>query len=223
MGAHLNVPVMFDSASSCVLLSFVPYVIDGGVAQVSAGAVFVTARVQTEFGQNTSFVGFRSAWDGAPHSSLPASAVPSSSVEQVPRLFQNRWDSNTQNPEPYVGHVRSLSCLGHKGHRIIADIVEDQLTSETRKALRKLMGSDDIVPYATWADDIRHERPETAPWHYVDIPGDSSGYDAHRDCPESDCIVTLGRLRAIQYIRLLSAFSPGGGAMLPACRLHCRT
>lgn len=66
MVAHLNVPVMFDLASSCVLLSFVPYVIDGGVAQVSAGAVFVTARVQTEFGQNTSFVGFRSAWDGAP-------------------------------------------------------------------------------------------------------------------------------------------------------------
>jgi hypothetical protein len=51
------------------------------------------------------------------------------------------------------------------------------------------MGSDDIVQYATWADDVRHERPETAPWHYVDIPGDSSGYDAPRDCPERDSIV----------------------------------
>jgi hypothetical protein len=36
---------------------------------------------------------------------------------------------------------------------------------------------------------IRHERLETAPWHYVNIPGDSSGYDAHRDCAEGDCIV----------------------------------
>jgi hypothetical protein len=78
---------------------------------------------------------------------------------------------------------------GHKGHRIIAAIAEDHLTPETRTALRKLTGSDDIVQYATWADDIRHERPETAPWHYVDIPGDSSRYDAPRDCPESDCIV----------------------------------
>jgi S1/P1 Nuclease len=78
---------------------------------------------------------------------------------------------------------------GPKGHRIIAEIAEDHLTSETRKALRKLMGSDDIVQYAVWADGIRHERPETVSWHYVNIPGDSSGYGAHRDCPEGDCIV----------------------------------
>src|ERR1700757_4251726 len=75
---------------------------------------------------------------------------------------------------------------GHKGHRIIAEIAEDHLTPEARKALRKLMGSDDIVQYATWADHIRRERPETAPWHYVNIPSDSSGYDAARVCPEGD-------------------------------------
>ena len=51
------------------------------------------------------------------------------------------------------------------------------------------MGTDDIVPYATWADGIRHDGPETAPWHYANIPGESSGYDAPRDCPEGDCIV----------------------------------
>jgi hypothetical protein len=36
----------------------------------------------------------------------------------------------------------SVPChaWGHKGHRIIAGIAEDQLTPETRKALRKLMG-----------------------------------------------------------------------------------
>jgi hypothetical protein len=105
------------------------------------------------------------------------------------KLAQGHRDNNAQNPGPYAGHVRSWHAWGHKGHGIIAQIAEDHLTSQTRKALRKLMGSDDIVQYATWADDIRHERPEIAPWHYVDIPGDSSGYDAHRDCPESDCIV----------------------------------
>lgn len=78
---------------------------------------------------------------------------------------------------------------GHKGHRIIAEIAEDHLTPATITALRRLMGSGDIVQYATWADGIRHERPETAPWHYVNIPADSNGYDAHRDCPEGDCIV----------------------------------
>jgi hypothetical protein len=51
------------------------------------------------------------------------------------------------------------------------------------------MGSEDIVQYAVWADGIRHERPETEPWHYVNIPGGSSGYGAHRDRPEGDCIV----------------------------------
>jgi hypothetical protein len=51
-----------------------------------------------------------------------------------------------------------------------------------------------LAQVATWADDIRAQRRETARWHFVDIPihppaGTPAAYDAARDCPRSDCIV----------------------------------
>ena len=42
---------------------------------------------------------------------------------------------------------------------------------------------------STWADEIRPQRPETAPWHFVDIPVGSAGYNPRRDCPRGDCVV----------------------------------
>jgi hypothetical protein len=47
---------------------------------------------------------------------------------------------------------------------------------------------------STWADEIRLQRPETGPWHYVNIPialpsGELTGYDAARDCPQSASVV----------------------------------
>jgi hypothetical protein len=62
---------------------------------------------------------------------------------------------------------------GTEGHRIIADIAWDHLTEATRENLRPFLGDDDLASVSTWADDIRSERPETAPWHYVNIPSDS--------------------------------------------------
>jgi nuclease S1 len=43
-----------------------------------------------------------------------------------------------------------------------------------------------------WADEIRRERKETAPWHYVNIPHDAAGYDPTRDArPEGTIISAL--------------------------------
>lgn len=42
---------------------------------------------------------------------------------------------------------------------------------------------------STWADEIRPSRPQTAPWHYVDIEIDRGVYDAARDCPNDDCVI----------------------------------
>jgi hypothetical protein len=78
---------------------------------------------------------------------------------------------------------------GTEGHRIVADLAQVRLTPQTRETLRELMGTDDIARWATWADDIKQEQRDTAPWHYVDIPGNSKGYKAKRDCPDRDCVV----------------------------------
>jgi nuclease S1 len=55
--------------------------------------------------------------------------------------------------------------------------------------VRRLMGTDQLAKVATWADDIRPQRRETAPWHYVNIPSSAKNYDSQRDCPEGECVV----------------------------------
>src|SRR5262249_48901498 len=54
---------------------------------------------------------------------------------------------------------------------------------------------------AFWADEIRDRRPETARWHYVDIPLAAHDYQPARDCqrtPRGDCIIAaLERERAV--------------------------
>ena len=77
---------------------------------------------------------------------------------------------------------------GSEGHRIIADIAWDHLDRSTRSNLREFLGNNDLASISTWADDIRKARPETGPWHYVDIPSDSGGYQP-KDCPDDNCVV----------------------------------
>jgi hypothetical protein len=84
-------------------------------------------------------------------------------------------------------HARAWAW-GSEGHRIIADIAWDHLNRATRKNLREFLGANDLASISTWADDIRKEHPETGPWHYVDIPPDSGGYQP-KDCPNDNCVV----------------------------------
>jgi hypothetical protein len=78
---------------------------------------------------------------------------------------------------------------GNEGHQIIATVAEDHLDETTKVMIQSLLGNNHLYSIASWADDIRRDRRETATWHYVDIPlGDK--YNSSRDCalPES-CVV----------------------------------
>ncbi len=77
---------------------------------------------------------------------------------------------------------------GSEGHHIIADIAWDHLTPAARENVKQFLEGGDLASISTWADDIRPDRPETAPWHYVNIPPDSAGYDP-KDCPNDNCVV----------------------------------
>ena len=71
-------------------------------------------------------------------------------------------------------------------------IAASELSPKARAGVTALLGGNaaaEMVRVSTWADEIRHDRPDTAPWHYVNIPIGSSGYDAARDCPKGDCVV----------------------------------
>jgi nuclease S1 len=95
---------------------------------------------------------------------------------------------------------------GYEGHRITAEIAEQFLEPETSRQVRELLALDNATTLAevsTWADQIRPQRPQTAPWHFVDIPihppaGTPEGYDPARDCPRRDCVVAkIGEMAVI--------------------------
>jgi hypothetical protein len=95
---------------------------------------------------------------------------------------------------------------GSEGHHIAAEIAEQFLEPSTAHQVRDLLAIDNettLAQASTWADGIRPQRPETARWHYVNIPinppeGTPPAYDARRDCPTGDCVVAaIGRFEAV--------------------------
>ncbi|HTW36677.1 MAG TPA: S1/P1 nuclease, partial [Rhizomicrobium sp.] len=89
-------------------------------------------------------------------------------------------------------HASAALAWGAEGHQIIAHIAASKLTPRAQAEVSQLLGGNTetaMVQASTWADEIRPSRRETAPWHFVDIPIGSSGYDASRDCVHDDCVV----------------------------------
>jgi S1/P1 Nuclease len=82
-----------------------------------------------------------------------------------------------------------LFAWGGEGHAIVADIAVDHLVPAARQTLEELLGNTDLASLSSWPDQIRSALPETAPWHYVDIPSTADGYLATRDCPQDNCVV----------------------------------
>jgi hypothetical protein len=82
--------------------------------------------------------------------------------------------------------VQNCHAWGHKGHRLTALVAQDHLTPVAEENVRYLLGKESLADVASWADDYRQDHPETARWHYVNIPGAQRSYDRNRDCPRPD-------------------------------------
>ncbi len=78
---------------------------------------------------------------------------------------------------------------GQFGHRVIARVAAGRLTPEARQAVRALLPGESLASVASWADQIRSERPETGPWHYVNIPIWDSIYRPAAVCPHGACVI----------------------------------
>jgi hypothetical protein len=76
-----------------------------------------------------------------------------------------------------------------RGHRLVARIAEARLSPRSRAAARALLAGAHLSEVAMWADDEAQRRPETAPWHYVNIGADDGGYDPARHCTGGNCVV----------------------------------
>ncbi len=87
---------------------------------------------------------------------------------------------------------------GPAGHEIVGYIAEQHLTPATAHLIHDLLNTGNTNAeihiadsgIANWPDFIRRDRPETAPWHYVDIPFDADKYEPERDCQQhGGCVV----------------------------------
>ena len=88
---------------------------------------------------------------------------------------------------------------GPEGHSIVAEVAQQRLSPQAAAAVQMLLGGRSLASVASWADDVRDQRPGTGQWHFVDIPLDVNQYDPASVCkqtPDGDCVVAeLDRLK----------------------------
>jgi hypothetical protein len=69
-------------------------------------------------------------------------------------------------------------------------MAQDRLTpAAAARVQATLAQGETIASMASWADQVRPERKETEPWHFIDIPISSTGLDMQRDCPKEGCVI----------------------------------
>ena len=78
---------------------------------------------------------------------------------------------------------------GPMGHRIVARVAAARLTPRAATEVARLLDGGSLASVANWADSVRTKRPETGPWHYVDIPTWENSYDPARDCKNGACVI----------------------------------
>jgi nuclease S1 len=101
-----------------------------------------------------------------------------------------------------VGPVSEAASWGASGHSIIAEIAQRRLDPQAARRIRELLGDNvSLASVASWADDLTMSRPDTANWHFVNIPYDAASYDPERDCKATargDCVINaIARARAL--------------------------
>jgi len=99
----------------------------------------------------------------------------------------------------------SVWAWGCEGHQVVALIAERNLTPHALAMVMQILrdgpidpslsryckegGTDPMADASTWPDDIRTLRPETPPWHYIDIPRGTSYQDIAKFCqPPESCV-----------------------------------
>jgi hypothetical protein len=111
---------------------------------------------------------------------------------------------------------------GRLGHRVISRLAEKNLTPATKAAIAELLEpGESIADASLWADENRRRLPETAPWHYVDVPLDEPRYDAKFSGDDSTkgCVVN----KINEFRRVVNDRSKSIGDRRLALRflIHC--
>ncbi len=88
---------------------------------------------------------------------------------------------------------------GFDGHRITGQVADQHLSPAAATAVADLLGGESLANATVWADTIKGARPETRPWHYLNVPvGFSAVTTAH--CPPEGCVLN----KSIDFIGILN-------------------
>ena len=87
---------------------------------------------------------------------------------------------------------------GADGHRIVCAIAWEELKAPVRKKVEDLLSiktREEFADTCNWADDYREGHPETAPWHFVNVPLGATTVELDRDCkePRSCAVIQIER------------------------------
>lgn len=88
--------------------------------------------------------------------------------------------------------IQNVMAWGPIGHKIVAQIADDQLTHQAKKAVAKLIPGQSLADVSNWADSIK-SKPEwvhTKSWHFVDIADDQT-YETSSHNASGDVISSI--------------------------------
>lgn len=96
-----------------------------------------------------------------------------------------------------IGASPTAWAWGKLGHRASGRIAESLLTPNAKAAVRDLLEpGESLADASTWADEVRRDRKESAPWHYVNVSITLERYDP-MFCPPKGCVVSaIAAMRA---------------------------
>ncbi|CAN5517660.1 S1/P1 nuclease [soil metagenome] len=78
----------------------------------------------------------------------------------------------------FVCSIEQAFAWGVTGHRVVAEIAQRHLSKKTSKAIHEIIGGESLAVWSNWPDfiksDTTHTWEKASPWHYVDLPGNTS-------------------------------------------------
>ena len=86
-----------------------------------------------------------------------------------------------------------VDAWGTQGHRLVALVAVNHLTTAARESVKALLGDESLADVAVWADAYLAGNNQTSYWHYVNIPAGAASYDRARDCPRQPGVSAGGR------------------------------
>jgi len=102
-----------------------------------------------------------------------------------------------------TGFSTNISAWGHDGHSAVGIMALDNLQTDARSELQRVLGSLDdqtIIEACNWPDKVRPtaEWEWTYPLHFINIPKGVASYAEARDCPDKLCVTEAIKKYALQ-------------------------